>query len=38
MELIASFQVDHRFINPGIYESRVDEVGGDFVTTFDVRM
>ena len=38
MELIASFQVDHRFINPGIYESRVDEVGGDFATTFDVRM
>ena len=38
MELIASFQVDHRFIKPGIYESRVDEVGGDFVTTFDVRM
>ena len=38
MELIASFQVDHRFIKPGIYESRVDEVGGDFVTTFDIRM
>lgn len=38
MELIASFQVDHTLIVPGIYESRVDEVGGETVTTFDVRM
>ena len=38
MELIASFQVDHTRIVPGIYVSRVDEVGGDFATTFDVRM
>ena len=38
MELIASFQVDHRRIVPGIYVSRVDAVGGDFTTTFDVRM
>ncbi len=38
MELIASFQVDHTRIVPGIYVSRTDEVGGDFVTTFDVRM
>ncbi len=38
MELIASFQVDHTRILPGIYVSRVDDVGGDFVTTFDVRM
>ena len=38
MELIASFQVDHTKIRPGIYVSRVDAVGGDFVTTFDVRM
>jgi S-ribosylhomocysteine lyase len=38
MELIASFQVDHTKIVPGIYESRVDSVGGDFVTTFDIRM
>ena len=36
--LIASFQVDHTKIVPGVYESRVDEVGGDFVTTFDIRM
>ena len=38
MELIASFQVDHTKILPGVYESRVDEIGGDFATTFDVRM
>lgn len=37
-KLIASFQIDHTAILPGIYESRKDEVGGDFVTTFDVRM
>ncbi|MBR2487805.1 MAG: S-ribosylhomocysteine lyase, partial [Kiritimatiellae bacterium] len=37
MELIASFQVDHTRIVPGIYVSRVDSVGGDRVTTFDVR-
>ena len=37
-ELIASFQVDHTKIVPGIYVSRVDAVGGDYVTTFDVRM
>ncbi len=36
--LIASFQVDHAKIVPGIYESRMDEIGGDCVTTFDVRM
>lgn len=36
--LIASFQVDHTKIVPGIYESRVDEIGGDFATTFDIRM
>ena len=38
MELIASFQVDHTRIVPSIYVSRVDSVGGERVTTFDVRM
>ena len=38
MELIASFQVDHTRIVPGIYVSRVDTVGDGFATTFDVRM
>ena len=38
MELIASFQVDHTKIVPGIYVSRVDDIGGDKATTFDIRM
>jgi S-ribosylhomocysteine lyase len=38
MELIASFQVDHTRIVPGIYVSRTDDIGGDAATTFDVRM
>ncbi len=37
-KLIASFQVDHTKIVPGIYVSRVDEIGGDYATTFDIRM
>ena len=38
MELIASFQVDHTKIRPGIYVSRIDTIGKEQVTTFDVRM
>ena len=38
MELIASFQVDHTRIVPGIYVSRRDKVAGGWITTFDVRM
>ena len=38
MQLIPSFQVDHTKIVPGIYVSRVDDVGNEKVTTFDVRM
>lgn len=38
MDMIASFQVDHTKIEPGIYVSRTDEVEGSFATTFDVRM
>ena len=38
MDLIPSFSVDHTRIIPGIFESRVDDVGGAFVTTFDVRL
>ena len=38
MELIASFQVDHTKIVPGIYVSRTDDIGGDKATTFDIRM
>ena len=38
MVLIQSFSVDHTKIVPGIFESRVDEVGGDKVTTYDIRL
>ena len=38
MKLIASFQVDHTRIVPGIYVSRRDKVSGGWITTFDVRM
>lgn len=38
MDLIPSFQVDHTKIVPGIYESRIDTLGSEFVTTFDIRM
>ena len=34
MEKIASFTVDHRYINEGVYISRID---GD-ITTYDLRM
>ena len=38
MEKIPSFKIDHLTLLPGLYISRIDEVGGSFVTTFDVRM
>jgi len=38
MELIPSFQVDHTKLVPGIYESRVDTLGAEMATTFDIRM
>ncbi len=38
MELIPSFAVDHTNLQPGIYVSRRDEVGGEAVTTYDIRM
>jgi len=38
MKLIASFQVDHTKLKPGIYVSRKDDVGGCPVTTYDIRM
>lgn len=38
MELIQSFSVDHTLIVPGIFTSRVDYVGGDTVTTYDIRL
>lgn len=38
MDLIPSFQIDHTRLLPGIYVSRTDTVGSEYVTTFDVRM
>lgn len=38
MEKIPSFQIDHDRLLPGIYVSRKDNVGGEVVTTFDIRM
>ena len=38
MDLIPSFSVDHTRIIPGIFESRVDTLGDETVTTFDVRL
>ncbi len=38
MEKIASFTIDHMRLNRGIYVSRQDEVGGEKITTFDIRM
>ena len=38
MEKIASFTIDHIKLEPGIYVSRVDHVGDNTLTTFDLRM
>ncbi len=38
MDLIPSFSIDHTRIIPGIFESRVDIIGSEMLTTFDIRM
>ena len=38
MKTIPSFTIDHIHLLRGIYVSRKDIVGGDVVTTFDIRM
>lgn len=38
MQKIASFQVDHNKLLPGIYVSRKDRFGPTVITTFDIRM
>jgi S-ribosylhomocysteine lyase len=38
MNKIPSFTIDHIRLKRGVYVSRIDSVGVDFVTTFDVRM
>ncbi|MBP5445890.1 MAG: S-ribosylhomocysteine lyase [Acholeplasmatales bacterium] len=37
MEKIESFKVDHRYLMPGIYISRVDTIDNFTFTTFDLR-
>ncbi len=38
MKPIASFTIDHTRLLPGVYVSRKDKVGGEVITTFDIRM
>ena len=38
MEMIQSFSVDHTRIIPGIFTSRVDYLGDNTVTTYDIRL
>jgi len=38
MDKIASFKIDHERLERGIFVSRVDPVGGECMTTFDIRM
>ena len=38
MDKIPSFTIDHERLLRGIYVSRKDQVGGEVVTTFDIRM
>ena len=38
MEKIASFQVNHLRLKPGLYVSRKDRFGSTTITTFDMRL
>ena len=38
MEKITSFTIDHLRLVSGLYVSRIDQVEGHPVTTFDIRM
>lgn len=38
MDKIPSFTIDHCRLQRGIYVLRQDQVGGEIVTTFDIRM
>ena len=38
MDKITSFTIDHIKLQPGVYVSRVDPVGEQWVTTFDLRL
>jgi len=38
MKKIASFTIDHTKLLPGVYVSRKDNVNGNIITTFDIRV
>lgn len=38
MKKIASFTVDHIRLEKGLYVSRIDTIGNETITTFDLRM
>ena len=38
MEKITSFTIDHIKLQPGLYVSRLDKVGSETGTTFDLRL
>lgn len=38
MKDIESFQVDHEVLEPGVYLSRIDELGDRKIYTYDIRM
>lgn len=38
MKLIESFSIDHRYIIPGIFLSREDNIGNEKATTYDIRL
>ncbi len=38
MDKIPSFTVNHLELLPGIYISRIDKIGSEILTTFDLRM
>jgi len=38
MNKIPSFTVDHEKLVPGLYVSRCDAIGEEYVTTFDIRI
>lgn len=38
LQKIASFTIDHIKLLPGIYVSRKDNINGQIITTFDIRM
>ena len=38
MDLIESFSIDHRYIIPGIFVSRTDNISDGIITTYDIRL